>query len=64
MTTAARAYGNTAAQNPLAPLTITRRAPGPTDVEMEILFCGVCHSDVHTMRSSDGSRRSAPRSPS
>jgi uncharacterized zinc-type alcohol dehydrogenase-like protein len=50
MTTSARAYGNTAATNPLAPLTIARRAPGPTDVEMEILFCGVCHSDVHTAR--------------
>ena len=50
MTTSARAYGNTAATNPLAPLTIDRRDPGPTDVEMEILFCGVCHSDVHTAR--------------
>jgi len=37
--------------SPLGPLTITRRDPGPTDVQIEILYCGVCHSDLHTARS-------------
>ncbi|MGI8673142.1 MAG: NAD(P)-dependent alcohol dehydrogenase, partial [Luteitalea sp.] len=36
--------------SPLGPLTITRRDPGPTDVQIEILYCGVCHSDLHTAR--------------
>jgi len=31
-------------------MAIRRREPGPTDVEMEILFCGVCHSDLHQAR--------------
>ncbi len=41
------AYGARAAKTPLAPLTIERRKPGPYDVEVEILYCGICHSDVH-----------------
>ncbi|MBA2920354.1 alcohol dehydrogenase catalytic domain-containing protein [Sphingomonas sp. MAH-20] len=45
-----QAYGNTAADRPLGPLTIERRAPGPRDVAIDILFCGVCHSDLHTAR--------------
>jgi uncharacterized zinc-type alcohol dehydrogenase-like protein len=36
--------------SPLGPLTITRRDPGPKDVQMDILYCGVCHSDLHTVR--------------
>jgi len=42
-----------AAQSPTAPLgsyTLQRRDPGPNDVQIEILFCGVCHSDLHTAR--------------
>ncbi|MBL0940469.1 MAG: NAD(P)-dependent alcohol dehydrogenase [Gemmatimonadaceae bacterium] len=35
---------------PLAPWSFTRREPGPTDVQIEILYCGVCHSDLHTVR--------------
>ena len=49
-TTSTPAY---AKQNPtdrLAPFTIPRRAPGASDVAIEILFCGVCHSDIHTAR--------------
>ncbi len=42
------AYGNTAADRPLAPLSIERRETGPDDVAIEILYSGVCHSDVHT----------------
>ncbi len=46
-----KAFGNTEAKNPLAPLTINRREAGATDVEIEILYCGVCHSDIHQARS-------------
>ena len=35
---------------PLAPFNIQRREPGAHDVQIEILYCGVCHSDVHTVR--------------
>ncbi len=45
------AYGALAADKPLEPLSIERRAPGPEDVEIAIAFCGVCHSDLHTVRS-------------
>lgn len=51
MPTPARAYAAHSATSPLAPLTITRRDVGPHDVQIEILFCGVCHSDLHTARS-------------
>ena len=46
-----RAYGATAADRPLEPLVIQRRAPGPADVQVDIAYCGVCHSDLHTVRS-------------
>lgn len=45
-----KAFGTEAADAPLHALNINRRAPRPTDVEIEILFCGVCHSDLHTAR--------------
>jgi uncharacterized zinc-type alcohol dehydrogenase-like protein len=45
-----QAYAAQSAVAPLAPFTIQRRGPGAHDVEIEILFCGVCHSDVHTVR--------------
>src|SRR5881296_2879168 len=41
------AYGVRVAKAPLEPLKIERRKPGPNDVEIEILYCGICHSDVH-----------------
>jgi alcohol dehydrogenase (NADP+) len=44
------AYAASAAGAPLAPFTVDRREPRPGDVQMEILFCGVCHSDVHQAR--------------
>ncbi|WP_290795014.1 NAD(P)-dependent alcohol dehydrogenase [Flavihumibacter sp. UBA7668] len=44
------AFGNTAATQPLQQLNINRRNPTPHDVEIEILFCGVCHSDLHTAK--------------
>jgi alcohol dehydrogenase (NADP+) len=45
-----KAYGAFAADKPLEPIDIERRAPGPRDVEIEIAYCGVCHSDLHTVR--------------
>lgn len=48
------AYGATAADAPLAALTIERRALGPQDVAIDILYCGVCHSDLHTARNEWG----------
>ena len=45
-----RAYAATSKTSPLAPLIIERREPGPNDVLIEILFCGICHSDIHQVR--------------
>jgi len=44
------AYAAASAGAPLAPFSIERREPGPHDVLIEILFCGVCHSDIHQAR--------------
>ncbi|MDR2000262.1 MAG: alcohol dehydrogenase catalytic domain-containing protein, partial [Zoogloeaceae bacterium] len=44
------AYGAHAGDKPLEPLRITRRAPGPHDVQIDIAFCGICHSDLHQVR--------------
>ena len=49
-TTKTQAYGVQSATSPLAPLGILRREPQAQDVEIEILYCGVCHSDLHTAR--------------
>jgi uncharacterized zinc-type alcohol dehydrogenase-like protein len=46
----ARAFGTEAADAPLNQLNINRRRPTAHDVEIEILYCGVCHSDLHTVR--------------
>ena len=48
--TTTHAYGAQSAASPLAPLSLERREVGATDVQIEILFCGVCHSDLHTAR--------------
>ncbi len=45
-----RAYGNTSAKGPLGPLRISRRAVGPNDVLLDVLYCGICHSDIHQAR--------------
>src|SRR3546814_20866744 len=45
------AYGAHAADQPLEPLQITRRAVGPDDVQINIAYCGLCHSDIHQVRS-------------
>jgi uncharacterized zinc-type alcohol dehydrogenase-like protein len=43
-------YGATSPKAALAPFSFQRREPGPKDVQIEILYCGVCHSDLHTVR--------------
>lgn len=45
-----KAFGTEAADAALEQLNIKRRNPTPHDVEIEILYCGVCHSDLHTAR--------------
>lgn len=45
-----RAYGAKNAKTALKPVTIKRRAVGKTDVQIEVLYCGVCHSDIHQAR--------------
>jgi uncharacterized zinc-type alcohol dehydrogenase-like protein len=45
-----RAFGALAADTALQPLDIERRLPGVHDVQIDIAFCGVCHSDLHTVR--------------
>lgn len=45
-----KAYSAVSEKSPLAPASITRRDPTPTDVQIDILFCGVCHSDLHQAR--------------
>jgi alcohol dehydrogenase (NADP+) len=43
-------YAAQNAKTPLAPFKFNRRDPGPRDVQLDIMFCGVCHSDLHTVR--------------
>ena len=45
-----KAYSAAGATSPLASATIPRRDPTDRDVRIEILFCGVCHSDLHQVR--------------
>ncbi|MGV3604654.1 MAG: NAD(P)-dependent alcohol dehydrogenase [Dyadobacter fermentans] len=49
-TTEIKAFGTEAADAPLDQLNIARRKPTAHDVEIDILYCGVCHSDLHTAR--------------
>ncbi|MDR2209595.1 MAG: NAD(P)-dependent alcohol dehydrogenase [Azoarcus sp.] len=44
------AYGAHAGDKPLEPLRITRRTPGAHDVQIDIAYCGICHSDLHQVR--------------
>ena len=50
MTITALSYAVQTAKAPLAPFSFPRRATGPQDVAIDISYCGVCHSDVHTAR--------------
>lgn len=51
----AKAYSAASATSPLAPATIGRREPTAHDVQIDILFCGICHSDLHHVRNEWGS---------
>ncbi|NYT84830.1 NAD(P)-dependent alcohol dehydrogenase [Pollutimonas harenae] len=46
-----KAYGAQAGDQPLEAMDITRRSPGEHDVQIDIAYCGVCHSDLHQVRS-------------
>jgi hypothetical protein len=46
----AKTYSAAGATSPLASTTISRRDPTENDVQIEILFCGICHSDLHQVR--------------
>ena len=46
-----KAWGAHAADTLVVAIDIERRAPGPHDVQIEIAYCGICHSDLHTVRS-------------
>jgi uncharacterized zinc-type alcohol dehydrogenase-like protein len=46
----AKAYAAFSEREPLGPFTMSRRSPRPQDVQIEILYCGVCHSDLHQVR--------------
>src|SRR4029078_12442786 len=46
----AKAYSAASATSPLASTMIPRREPTEHDVQIEILFCGICHSDLHQVR--------------
>ena len=52
-----KGYAARSATTPLAPFAFERRDPGPSDVQIDILYCGVCHSDLHTARSEWGGTR-------
>jgi uncharacterized zinc-type alcohol dehydrogenase-like protein len=46
----AKAYSSASATSPLTSTTISRRDPTEHDVQIEILYCGICHSDLHQVR--------------
>ncbi len=50
----AKAFANHAANKPFVPYSFDRREPGSEDVAINIEFCGICHSDIHTARSEWG----------
>ncbi|NPC53057.1 alcohol dehydrogenase catalytic domain-containing protein, partial [Corallococcus exiguus] len=50
----ARGYAAPDASSPLAPFPFERREPGPRDVQLDVLYCGVCHTDLHMARNDWG----------
>lgn len=52
--TETQAYAAQSATTPLTPFNFERRDPGPHDVQIEIMYCGVCHSDIHQVRNEWG----------
>ena len=62
---ASKGYAALSAQSALAPFSFSRREPGVTEIAVEILYCGVCHSDLHMARNEWGTaRRRSPSSAS
>ncbi len=51
---ASKGYAALDSKSPLAPFTFSRRDPGATEISIEILYCGVCHSDLHMARNEWG----------
>jgi uncharacterized zinc-type alcohol dehydrogenase-like protein len=49
-----RAFGATSASGPIGQIQIERRAMSPNDVLLDVLYCGICHSDIHAVRSDWG----------
>ncbi|MBI4376565.1 MAG: NAD(P)-dependent alcohol dehydrogenase [Elusimicrobia bacterium] len=49
-----KAYAVRSATSALEPFELERREPGPTDIEIEIAYCGICHSDIHQARNEWG----------
>lgn len=52
--TPTKGYAAQSATTPVAPFNFERREPGPRDVQIQILYCGVCHSDLHQIRNEWG----------
>jgi len=52
-----RAWGNDSATSPITMRQIMRRAIGPNDVHLDVLYCGICHSDIHQNRDDTPSQR-------
>jgi len=52
-----KGYAAHSAKEQLRPFSFERRDPGPNDVQIEIQFCGVCHSDLHIARNEWGATR-------
>lgn len=48
------AYAALTPESSLVPFSIERREPGPQEVLIDILYCGVCHSDIHQVRNEWG----------
>lgn len=55
----ANGYAAQTAESPLAPWQFERRELGAHDVQIEILFCGVCHTDIHLTRNEEAEYQSS-----
>jgi alcohol dehydrogenase (NADP+) len=55
-----KGYATHSAEDALKPFSFERRDPGPDDVQIDILYCGVCHSDIHTARNEWGGTTKYP----
>src|SRR5437763_16066837 len=60
MTPQTKGYAAPSAKSGLDPFSFTRRDVLPNDVKIDILFCGVCHSDIHTARDEWGGTTTYP----